>query len=339
MKTATVPVPEPENSGELLAARSIRAAERLCELRKAVETIPVLEKLPDLCIYATGSYGRLDASAASDIDLFFLHSGGEKRDAIPRLDKIRLDARILETAENLGFPPFANDGEYLNVHYLDDLLGELGGREDDWRNYFTARMLLLLESRPVFNEGAYERAITQTVGSYCRDYYDSEKDFRSIFLINDILRYWRTMCINYEHRRNKTGGGAERRNKHHLRNLKLKFSRMLICFSAVILLARENRRATPETLSQIIHLSPMRRLETAAEKTQGGEKLLAAVKEDYAWFLRATGKPPAEVLRWISARRTRDDAFSRARKFGGNMYRFITAACAGSGDIMRYLVL
>jgi len=46
--------------------------------------------------------------------------------------------------------PFSNDGEFLRILYLEDMLEQLGGREDDYLNYFTARMLLLLESKPLY---------------------------------------------------------------------------------------------------------------------------------------------------------------------------------------------
>ena len=322
----------------LLRARRQYSEERLGQLRDVVRQIPVLEKLPGLCIYVTGSYGRLEASCVSDIDLFFLHAGTRQKNRAPRLDKIRLDAALIDAAEKLGFPAFSNDGEYLQVHYLDDLLAEMGGREDDSQNHFTARMLLLLESRPVFNDGEYKRATEAVVRSYCRDYYDSDKDFRNaVFLINDILRYWRTMCVNYEHRRNEQHTDIVRRNKDRLRNLKLKFSRMLICFSAILLLVREGQNPTPEELLRIVRLSPMERLIEAKTIAQG-EQLVANVKENYAWFLQNTGKEQSAVLDWIGDKSERDNALLHAQKFGEDMYKLILASAADSG-IMRYLVL
>lgn len=308
-------------------------------MQETVGQLAVLEKLPGLCIYVTGSYGRLEAHEQSDLDLFFLHDGTRAANGIPRLDKALLDAGLIGAAAKLGFPPFSNDGEYLNVHYLGDLLAEMGGREDDSQNYFTARMLLLLESRPVFNGGEYKRATEAVVRSYCRDIYDSDKDFRNaVFLLNDILRYWRTMCVNYEYRRNERRPDIVRRNKDRLRNLKLKFSRMMLCFSAVLLLAREGQKPTPEELLRIVRQSPMERLEEAGRAVKGGGQLAEKISGNYAWFLQQTGKEEGEVLRWIGDRTKREEALVRAGEFGETMYQLIRAS-AGKSGIMRFLVL
>ena len=75
----------------------------------------------------------------------------------------------------------------------------LGSPEDDGLNAFTARMLLLLESRPVYNAERYRRILKAVIGFYYRDFSDHSEHFRPTFLINDILRFWRTLTLNYEH--------------------------------------------------------------------------------------------------------------------------------------------
>ncbi|MGI9337470.1 MAG: hypothetical protein ACR2P4_03040 [Gammaproteobacteria bacterium] len=328
-----------DNWRQLLDERKQHSGQKLGKLEDAVGQIAVLNKLHRLCIYVTGSYGRLEAHDKSDIDLFFLHAGTRQSNRIAKLDEVPLYAALIEGVRDLGFPPFSNDGEYLKVHYLGDLLAEMGGRGDDWQNHFTARMLLLLESRPVHNEGEYKRAAEEVVRSYCRDIYDSNKDFRNaIFLINDILRYWRTMCVNYEYRRNEPHSDIARYNKDMLRNLKLKFSRMLLCFSAVLLLVREGQKPTMEEILRIVRLSPMERLEEAGRAVAGGEQLAAAVRDNYAWFLDKTGKEECEVLRWIEDKTEREKALVRARQFGDDMHNLIRKS-AGQSGIMRFLVL
>ena len=101
-------------------------------------------------------------------------------------------------------------------------------------------LLLLLESQPVYNEPLYEELLERVIESYYRDYHDHERTFRPIFLINDIIRFWRTLCLNYENRRNRPPEDGREQHKFHLDNFKLKFSRLLTCFSAIILLAKNN---------------------------------------------------------------------------------------------------
>ncbi len=47
---------------------------RLRLISNEIKKIPEL-KSNSLCIYTTGSYGRLEASQNSDLDLFFIDSG------------------------------------------------------------------------------------------------------------------------------------------------------------------------------------------------------------------------------------------------------------------------
>lgn len=327
---------------QFLLARREDARDRLGRLRDAVERadllgISIRDKLPELCIYVTGSYGRLEASNESDVDLFFVHTGTEKKNEVSRVDKALLDAEIIRIAHVQGFPPFSKGGKYLNVHYLEDLLAEMGGPEDDWHNHFTARMLLLLESRPLVNEVKYNNAIKEIIGSYCRDYGVNPKYRTPMFLINDILRYWRTMCINYEHRRNERT--EELSNDDHLKNLKLKFSRMHICFSLLLSLILEREVVSPDVLFRIVGLSPMERLDEAIGKVPGGGELVSKVKENYVWFLEKTGEKEDDVLQWISNSDNRKDAFDNASKFGKDLYGLLSAAGERNKDIMRYLVL
>lgn len=324
---------------DIITNRHNFSYERLQDLRNHIKNIQILKGLSGLCIYVTGSYGRLEASKYSDLDLFFLHSGTQTHSSLQRTHKILLDASLIEIASELKFPEFSNDGEYLTVHYLDDIRDKLGSQEDDFRNYFTARILLLLESRPIFNDELYEDVIEQTIDSYYRDYHDHETQFRPIFLINDILRYWKTLCLNYEHKRNRPATNDKQRNKNHLKNLKLKFSRMLTCFSAVTLLVRNCTVITPGELASIVRRSPLERLDYAASLIKkDAVSIVKQLKDNYAWFLDITNRPEDEVLEWISNRDTRDKAFVLGRQFGSLMYKLLQLATA-ENDTMRFLVV
>lgn len=119
----------------LLAKRKELSEARLAELQERITDMSVLRDLQGLCIYVTGSYGRSEASEHSDIDLFFIHHGKKEDDAIPRIKKILLDARLIELTGELGFPEFSNDGEFLTTHYLSDIRDALGSPEDDFYNF------------------------------------------------------------------------------------------------------------------------------------------------------------------------------------------------------------
>jgi hypothetical protein len=103
-------------------------ARREYSLRRLAELTNRLARLADMvadrrmCVYATGSYGRLEAGTDSDIDLFFLCVDDE----FPSTLFLRVAAAIVEATEEMGFPPFTGDGEYLEVHYVQRMEEVLG---------------------------------------------------------------------------------------------------------------------------------------------------------------------------------------------------------------------
>lgn len=131
----------------LLTERKQYADKRVAELKRAVKK-KLQTNGKDICVYITGSYGRREAHADSDLDLFFIREGRGSINALPRVEKTLFDAALINTARKLKFPEFTKGGAYLDIHYLGNILEVLGSPLGDYRNFFTARMLLLLESRP-----------------------------------------------------------------------------------------------------------------------------------------------------------------------------------------------
>lgn len=154
------------------------------------------------CIYVTGSYGRAEAGEYSDVDAFIvgktLDDDGEKKRALSKLDEVLMKAELIRACQKKGFPDFDRDGDFLNHHSVDHLVDTLGKPEDDAENTFTARLLLLLESRPLVNSAVYDHVVGRVVNAYWRDYAKHKTDFMPMYLANDILRMWRTFCINYD---------------------------------------------------------------------------------------------------------------------------------------------
>ncbi len=133
----------------------------------------------------------------------------------------------------------------------------------------------------------YEKAIRSLIESYFRDYHEHRHGFLPLFLINDIQRmHWQTMCLNYEHRRNRRSEDISVKGKNHLKNLKLKFSRMLTCFSSIIPLALPSN--TPISEESVYQLAIMRPLERIFEVASDVVIILVNVMvTEYAWFLVA----------------------------------------------------
>lgn len=133
----------------------------------------------------------------------------------------------------------------------------LGHPNDDASNTFTARLLLLLESKPLFGTDVYWEAIEQVIAAYWGDFTDHKNEFVPAFLANDVLRIWRTFCVNYEARTAREP--EEKRAKRKLKNYKLKHSRLLTCYSALAYLLavfQEKKTVTPADARTMVGLTP-----------------------------------------------------------------------------------
>lgn len=324
------------SGSELINERKEWSECKVNSFKKAVALLPEITAHADLCIYVTGSFGRLEASEHSDLDLFFIKGGVRDHPHMSRIDKTLMDASLITECRNMAFPEFSGDGEYLKIHHLEDVTKNLGGPRDDVDNLFTARLLLLLESLPIYNASLYEDALQKITGAYFRDYQDHERNFRPTFLVNDILRFWKTLCLNYEHSRNSDTAVEEEAQKSHLKNLKLKFSRMLTCFSLVIPLAIPRDSIEAEECVRLMRKRPLARLQSVALESNNA-RLWHDLAEDYGWFLKATGRPRDEVLNWIGSSDNRAEALDRANSFGDAMYRLLVAVA--KRDSLRYLVI
>ena len=321
----------------LIRLRKAYATKRLDKLRAQIANLQSPRKFSDLCIYVTGSYGRLEASRYSDLDIFLVSKGNLGENPVSAIDKTLLDADLIRVARRMRFPEFSNEGEYLTVHYLDDLTSRLGGRDDDFRNHFTARLLLLLESRPLHNESVYRSVLEAIVESYFRDFHDHETSFRPVFLINDVMRFWRTLCLNYEHRRNRPKKDPVHKNKSHLKNAKLKFSRLLTCYSLIALLSHRRDATVPEELLEMVQLAPLDRLDRLASLQPHTQEDVLAMKEAYSFFLERTGREPDLVLDWIADPCHRNEIFGLGKRFATNMHRVLCKVT--DQETMRFLVV
>jgi predicted nucleotidyltransferase len=253
--------------GEALEKRRSKTSERIKELKGRLEEA---EKLcgDKACVYATGSFGRGEASEHSDLDIFIVSDVSPKSEGVPErplldpLDEILIKADLIEAIRAMKIKDFSGGGEYLKRHTVTELIGSLGTPQDDASNTFTARLLLLLESSPLLGEQAYRRITNGVIASYWKDYEDNKNSYRPAFLANDILRMWRTFCVNYEAFTQVDPPAQKAKRK--LKNYKLKHSRLLTCYSALLYLLAvhvQNGTVSPTDAIKMIDITPTERLE------------------------------------------------------------------------------
>ncbi|MDX1914978.1 MAG: hypothetical protein SFU55_05280 [Methylophilus sp.] len=270
-----------------LQSRMVASRFKLGEIRTCADEHEAL-KNNCLCVFAAGSLGRLEAGEKSDFDVFMIASEPNNRkknlSSISRLEEYETFSSLIQINQTLSFPRFSGDGRFLKTYELDEMIKATGSPRDDSENLFTARMLLLLESQPITNQELYTKGINDVVSNYYRD-GSGKEDFRPLFLLNDILRYWRTLCLNYEDLR------SDKNRPWFKKNLNLKFSRKLTIYSTVfgIVSGLANDK---ESFKKLCELTPMERLAKALDNIEdetlltGFEKLL----NNYELFLRGKEK-------------------------------------------------
>jgi hypothetical protein len=314
---------------------------RLAALSSELSPVRGILDSHGLCVYATGSYGRLEAGSESDIDLFFLHDAGRDVE-FPYTELVLVMARLIEAAQGLGFPRFTRDGKYLSVQSVGQVEEVLGSPEDDSLNAFTARLLLLLESRPVSDEGLYDELLKRVLSFYYRDFKDHAADFVPVFLLNDILRFWRTLTLNYEHHRLKlldlAGEELERKKADSaLKNYKLKVSRLTTCFSMALHLGSSPVPVTLDEVLRLCHLTPRERLAELAATTSEAAEVVTELEGRYMSFLEATQRPESEAIEQFVDPEKRKSALEEARHYGDLIFDLVTIVCPR--DRLRYFVV
>jgi hypothetical protein len=336
-----------------LATRRKESEEGLALVREEAESrlSSIVGKEP-LAIYVTGSFGRLEARfpKGSDLDLFFLYGPDScsHKARLSQLTWFELAGELIRISRDLDFEEFSRDGAFLQAHNVWHIGRELGSQHEDAENGFTARLLLLLESRYVLNKPLYERFMQETIGFYYGDYATNRGTFRPTFLINDILRFWRTLCLNYEHKRNRKRSDedsddprAQWRADSALDNLKLRFSRLSTCYSMVIALAAEPTPVGPERVLDLCRAAPMDRWSIAAQHASGSAAAeanakVAQILEGYEYFLGLMGEEGALRER-LASHSERERTRRHAGDFGQIVSEFMLATC--QGDQLRTLLI
>lgn len=276
-----------------------------CELK---EKFPETDKFfKNVCVYACGSMGRHEMTESSDLDLFFIimNDKGDSSQLCTNLDKYNFFSKLFHICNNLKYKSPTGNGVYWDFISEKNLL-DIGSREEDFNNSFTARLLMILESKPLYNDSAYEKLIDLVIkDKYLRDYKSHCDNFYPLFIMNDILRYWYTLTLNYEYGRKENRST----NKKNWKRLKLKYSRLITCFSLIACLY--NQSITPVYLKNCIMLTPFDRLDMVSKSSEDLKKIVNNIKKEYAWFLELR----KEKEEWWNSVDNKELAFKKADEF------------------------
>ena len=177
----------------------------------------------NFCIFLVGSYGRLEASQNSDLDCIFI-----SKNRLNKLNGDEICTQILEIAEKIGIKkPPGDTGTFKEFVQLDEILENIGGSDDTNKN-LTRRNLILTESYFLYNEDLCKEVASALFNKYTNENKIAEKDPR--VLINDLVRYYKTIAIDYRHKTEEEG------KLWGVRNFKLRHSRKFLFFTSIAII-------------------------------------------------------------------------------------------------------
>jgi hypothetical protein len=172
----------------------------------------------DAAVVVFGSLARGEWTEGSDVDWTLLVDGQVSNDHIEAVRNIE----GLLIAEGLKKP--GPTGTFAGMTFSHELVHRIGGDADTNQN-ITRRILLLLESTTLHSGSKVRERV---IAALLKRYVGEDIKYRTLpqpiprFLLNDVIRYWRTMCVDSaQKRRDRADGWA-------LRNIKLRLSRKLI---------------------------------------------------------------------------------------------------------------
>lgn len=234
------------------------------------------EKLDkNLGIVVTGSFGRDEASEESDMDWFIISVDDLSEDKINLIQSVVAEIINKYVSNNVG-----NTGTFGGVVTKSEILENFGGDRDSNQS-FTRRILYLLESKWLLNEALYTEVKTDILKKYIKD--DSPDDGINRFMLNDVIRYYRTICTDYEFKVHESG------KSWGVRKIKLKFSRKLLYFSGLITIASTINYTRDEKIEKtlaLLALSPLDRIEHLV-----GADFFTKILSYYELFLQEISKP------------------------------------------------
>lgn len=265
-------------------------------------------------VLTCGSYARREASDNSDIDFFVITqedqadgSSGELPASLSWVDEVKgAINEIVPTEPSAG-------GAFAKVENYDSMLRNIGG-ENDSNQKLTRRMLFLLEGEWLTNPDGLRRARRQILERYISPAITDHQ--LALFLLNDIIRYYRTMAVDYEF---KTGEG-ESPKPWGIRNIKLIFSRKLLYASglfSVALTADLRHERKIETLENLFDLPVIDRMTEICGPTK-----LERVRQSYNRFLEQLEDPKIrDHLNQLSRDQRTDSTFRDLKNEGHHFTR------------------
>lgn len=226
--------------------RKIFSDSTLTELRKRLSSAGLPE---NFAIVINGSFARREGSKQSDLDSFILFKDRSSKKASSGTFE-RVNQIILDVVSNAPAP----GGPFTEETSVEEVVKNIGGMKDS-NAAITRRALLLFEGDFLYGEKIFRMCQDKLIRRYIKDKITDHQ--LALFLLNDLIRYYRTICVDFEF---KT---QEANKPYGIRNIKLVFSRKMLFFGGVVVVAETAQKKYEDkvkTLEELIAIPPIERI-------------------------------------------------------------------------------
>lgn len=280
------------------------------EVDRLVASFARTEIAADVSVVVFGSWAREELTEESDDDFAVLVS----RPFEPFDDDVsRAMLAVRAELGQGGRQPGSQD--IFGVPFAVEPLVRYIGLDADSNTNLTRRMLLLLESRELAGHvrtPAWERVLARYLERDVKDHRPPR------FLLNDLVRYWRTIGVDFEGKHAETADGAD--PKWATRNAKLRTSRKLLFAGGLlpVLLCHElTRSEMAPFLTLWLNAPPLDRLAASFMHFGAIDEGVRALRAYDRWIAMLQSREVRRVLRNLHAA-TRDESavFAEIRDIG-----------------------
>lgn len=265
------------------AAATERRREQASQAARDFLTVSKVAESVALDIVAFGSIARDEMAPGSDFDwLVVAHRYSENPEDFVQVKKAAIEARKEISAEKEG--PSGIFGTLVGATGLVNSIG----LDVDTNLSHTRRILMLEESVSLLKYDEH-RALRQAITArYLHDQATHDAGVPR-FLLNDVIRYWRTVAVDYQAKRWEEVEGE----KWGLRLLKLRSTRKLTFAGTVVSLllpALQGRRPDPDGLTDQWEMPPLARLaqlhDVVGPQGQGYLREILQLADQFAGWLQ-----------------------------------------------------
>ncbi|MEE3369123.1 MAG: DUF294 nucleotidyltransferase-like domain-containing protein [Planctomycetota bacterium] len=280
-----------------------------------VEAVSLLEHaLPGgevRTVAVSGSLGRMEKTANSDLDLIVVVHDQVTRGPAPRA----ACKRVYQALRPLGLATPRTDGIFAGPSTQETLCDPLRrGTIAEEPEVFGKRIQWLLDCQPIYGFDAFETLLDGVLKWYAVEFPTDGEGGAAVYLMNDLVRYFRAICVDCQWRGRQDGA------RWRLRNLKLMHTRLVACGALLLSLGEMSRAGCQhDWLRKQLRCTPLERLVRVFQQYQQTEEL-QRILASYAHFLACYSDPAfrANLETGVGAREATPAAHPLYRELRGN---------------------